>query len=681
MNIADSGININNIRINQGQTAAQTGQVSEGQQTAPSGEVSGNAIISQATEGQAFNGTILNITNDKVSIMLDNNTTVNARMAEAVNMNIGDTLSFLVKENNGESVFIKPFNNDANLMKDNAIFNVLEHNNFSPSEKNYQIAESLMNNNMPVDKGSMQKIMQQSYKYPDAPIDTLVSLNKMGLPVNETSISQYNDYMSNNHQLYNDIRNINSSIMEFSTDTIMNMGSDNNISASNDTIMQVLDFNNTLLSALSDAEDMANIETDNLLVNNAGIESGETAGELNAQNLSDTPVNIGDTNKEVQLNESSENTNSFQILDNNGKIDTVLQNNTDSVNGMPDKTTSVAQTFVTDNSSNINELSSEKNETEKTAFTQQNISDTATTTSTVESNNNSSAYVPNNVSVAAEKMDINPNDLNNLVNDMKKLGLNDNIVKDVVDKSDTQLQLLNNINKAVTEQFKENPDAFNMNEIKQFFASENYNKVLSGGISKKLTLDTGEMKEPKEIDDLYKSMYEKTEKLMNAFSNSSSSTGKNMSNTAKSMQERIDFMQDINNMYAYAQIPFRTEGNEANSELFVYMNKKKMQEAKENVSALLHLDMKFLGPTDVHVSLHGNNVHTKFYVEDEESARIIDEHMTMLEKAIKETGHTLSNEVITREPALALPENMVTHEMFGDDMEKSVKRYSFDVRM
>ena len=84
-------------------------------------------------------------------------------------------------------------------------------------------------------------------------------------------------------------------------------------------------------------------------------------------------------------------------------------------------------------------------------------------------------------------------------------------------------------------------------------------------------------------------------------------------------------IRNLNNMYAYAQIPFRTDTNEANSELFVYMNKKKMNEVKDNISALLHLDMKFLGPTDVHVSLRGNNVHTKFYVEDEESAKIIDE--------------------------------------------------------
>ena len=214
MNISDSGYNLNisGIRPAGGQGTQNIQNQDAAQQaakSAASGEVSANALISTAKEGQSFNGQILDITNDQVKILLDNNQTLNARMSEAVNLNIGDSLSFLIKENTGSNVFIKPFSQDMNLMKDSAIFNVLEQNNLSPSEKNYQIAESLMNNSMPVDKNSMQKIMQQSYKYPDASIDTLVNLNKLGIPVNETSISQYNDYVSNSHQLTNDISNIN----------------------------------------------------------------------------------------------------------------------------------------------------------------------------------------------------------------------------------------------------------------------------------------------------------------------------------------------------------------------------------------------------------------------------------------------------------------------------------------
>ena len=110
------------------------------------------------------------------------------------------------------------------------------------------------------------------------------------------------------------------------------------------------------------------------------------------------------------------------------------------------------------------------------------------------------------------------------------------------------------------------------------------------------------------------------------------------------------------------------------------MNKKSIKSLKDEVSAMLHLDMDNLGHTDVHVSLSNNIVHTKFYVSDEESARIIDEHISMLEKAINDSGYSLVNETITKSLTTKSDENMVTKTITGQDIEKSVKRYSFDIR-
>jgi flagellar hook-length control protein FliK len=101
----------------------------------------------------------------------------------------------------------------------------------------------------------------------------------------------------------------------------------------------------------------------------------------------------------------------------------------------------------------------------------------------------------------------------------------------------------------------------------------------------------------------------------------------------------------------------------------------------KEVSALLHLDMDHLGATDVHVSLTGDMVHTRFYVEDEESARIIDEHMTMLEKAVNGAGYSLTNETVTRSQSINTTGNKVVDELVGKDLEQSIKRYSFDVKM
>ncbi len=577
MNISDTSYNLNISSNNIGTGADMKGMAP---QVSAGGNVTANAQISMAKEGQIFTGQILDITNDRVSIMLDNNKTLLAHMGEALNMNIGDTLTFMIKENNGANVLIKPFGDGTQSMKDNAIFKSLDFNNISPTAKNYQIAESLMNNNMPLDKASMQKVMQQSYKYPDASIDNLVSMNKLGLPVNSETLAQYDSYMTNTHQLMENVNNLSDSIIQFNKDSVNNIL--NNMGQTGEAaINSILENNSTLLSTLSDSGDMANINISELIIASGELTEGTIQGNISQ-----------------------------------GEVLTEVANGTG---------------------------------------------------------------ISEEISSSAARLGINEETLNNLAKELGKAGIAPEIINSVINKSETPMQLLNNINSLLSNGEALKPDS---KEIKDLMLSEDYNKTLSEAIKDKFSLNPKEMKYPSELDDLYKSMYEKTDKLMQAFSSGANGGGDAMNQAAKSMQERIDFMQNLNNMFAYAQIPVKMENNQMNSDLFVYMNKRTMKDSKEEVSALLHLDMEHLGATDVHVSLHGTNVHTRFYVEDEISAKIIDEHMTMLEKSINESGFQLTNEVITREPTLATSDkNMVVSEMLGNDMEKSVKRYSFDVRM
>lgn len=549
MNISDNSYSNYNTGITGGNIGigGRNDAVSNGQ-----GALSGNAQITQVKAGQLFNGRIIDITNNQISIMLDGNKTLFAHMAEAVNLNIGDALTFMVKENNGANVVIKPFMAQADTMKDSAIFKVLDSNGFMPTAKNYQIAEALMNNNMPVDKAGMQRIMQQAYKFPDTPIETLVALNKLGMSVNEANISQYEAYVSNSHQIMNDLMNMGNAVSEFSASEI-GMMSDK---------AEILSFSDKLLAVFSDMEDAASF-------NQTDMMSGGLTG------------------------------------------------------AMPEAESTGALTGKA--------LMSEEA-------------------------------------------------LKQVFKSLIDMGFDAETVNNMLDRSETPLQFLNNLNRLMDANGSLN-DFFDAKEVKALLMSDGYRELLSGAVRSKLMLDGSDMKEPKELDGLYNRIYDKTNKLLEAFSGNNSNAGQSMSESAKGMQERMDFIQNLNNMYAYAQIPVRVSGDDMNSELFVYMNKRNMKEAKEDVSALLHLDMEHLGATDVHVSLHGTSVHTRFYVEDETSARIIDEHMNMLEKAINENGYSLTNEVITREPSLNTTGNMVVDEMLGKDLEQSVKRYSFDVRM
>ena len=557
-----------NLQFNRYQTGTVTGNRTENAAANNTQTASGNTALAQAQEGQTFTGRIVDVNGSQVTIQMDGNMMLQARMAEAMNLNMGDTIAFLVKENSGNTVMIQSLASDMQTMKDQTIFDLLEKNQLSPSDKNYQIAETLLNENMPVDRAGMRKVLQQAYKYPDTPIQTLVSMNKMQLPVTEQTIAGFEQYQTNQHAMMQALSGMTEELTAYMTKP---------------------DSMREMMQVLSDAQDLPVLDADAMLQ-----ELEQTTGDaLFAQGQ----VSAGDQ---------------LQATDMTGKLPV---------------------------------LSAEQ------------------------------------LSAYAERFGMTEEQITELTKQLQDMHLDAQTIQTVFEQSNTMMQLANHLQALVTG--AADKTMIDADIMKEFFKSDSMKELLEAAVKEKFTLNPEKMQKPQEVSDLYKGIYEKMDRLMQQMSGHASSSGEHLSESAKGMQERIDFLQNLSNLFPYAQIPVRMEGRDGNADLFVYMNKKRMQEKKEDVSALLHLDMKYLGPTDVHVSLRGTMVHTKFYVEDEESAKIIDAHMTQLEQAIAENGYSLTNEVIMRDPTLhtETEKNAVVKEMFGDDIEKSVKRYSFDVRM
>ena len=570
-----------NLQLNRYQTETATGMRPETTVANNNTQtLSGNAVLAQAQEGQTFTGQIVDVNGSQVTIQMDGNQMLQARMAEAMNLNMGDTIAFLVKENSGSTVMIKPLASDMQAMKDQTIFDLLQKNQLSPSDKNYQIAETLINQNMPVDRASMQKVLQQAYKYPDTPVQTLVSMNKMQLPVTEQTITGFEQYQTNQHAMMQALSGMTEELT---------------------TYMSEPDSMREMLQVLSDSQDLPVLDAGAML-----------------QRLEQAAGDVVFAQGQVSTGKS------MQAADMTG---------------------------------NLPALSTEQLTLEQMPLEQEQLS------------------------LFAEKFDMTEEQLTKLTTQLQDMHFDAQTIHTVLAKSDTTMQLANHLQALVAG--AADKSMIDAEMLKEFFTSDGMKELLAAAVKEKFTLNPEKMQNPQEVSDLYKGIYEKMDRLMQQMSSHTGSSGEHLAESAKGMQERIDFLQNLSNLFPYAQIPVRMEGGDRNADLFVYMNKKRMQEKKEDVSALLHLDMEYLGPTDVHVSLRGTMVHTKFYVEDEESAKIIDAHMTQLEQAIAENGYSLTNEVIMREPALhpETEKNAVVKEMFGDDIEKSVKRYSFDVRM
>lgn len=210
---------------------------------------------------------------------------------------------------------------------------------------------------------------------------------------------------------------------------------------------------------------------------------------------------------------------------------------------------------------------------------------------------------------------------------------------------------------------------------KKLFSSKEYQKVLEYEVKQQWTLKPEEIK-----GDAVKHLYEKMENQMQKMQELVQESGQSNTSLAKAvsnLQGNIEFMNQINNAYHYVQIPLRMSNQNAHGDLFVYTNKSGVDRPDGELSAFLHLDMDNLGATDVSVRMKDRKVHTNFYLEDEKSYDLIEEHMAELMQRLQEKGYSCTVQVENQFRKKNLVEDFMQQEHPSAGI---LHRYSFDMR-
>lgn len=178
-----------------------------------------------------------------------------------------------------------------------------------------------------------------------------------------------------------------------------------------------------------------------------------------------------------------------------------------------------------------------------------------------------------------------------------------------------------------------------------------------------------------------KDFYEKTRATLSSLteladtSGESSASMKLAADTGSKMQDNIQFMNTLNQLFPYVQLPLRLTEQLTHGELYVYTKKKDLSAQTKEVSILLHLDMDALGPTDIHLSLLRQNVTAKFYLTEQDAQELISEQLPSLTEALRQKGYTLNAQVMKREKE----PDIVADFLDGGDAAP-MKRFRFDIR-
>lgn len=148
--------------------------------------------------------------------------------------------------------------------------------------------------------------------------------------------------------------------------------------------------------------------------------------------------------------------------------------------------------------------------------------------------------------------------------------------------------------------------------------------------------------------------------------------------TVQSTAANIDFMNQLNQMHAYIQLPLKMMNQNASGELYVFTNKRNLQEKDGKITALLHLDMEYLGKMDIHVALENHKVATHFYLEKEEYLDFLESHMELLTERLNKRGYDCTLKATLREGEGE--EGILTRSSLAEKGQTLLSTQAFDMR-
>ncbi len=570
--------------------------------------------MSELSKGNVFEGTVNSVKGDKVYLGLSNGTQIAARMSGKVSIQTGQSMFFQVKSNNGATIEIRPFTVDGNGAN-YTLLEALKAAGLPSDSQNIEMVNHMMQEQMSIDKNSLAEMARLLQSNPDVKASTIVDLVKLGIPVDAEMASQYENYMM-------DKQAITSSMDEF-MDAVSNALADENMSASN----------------LSDmGSDILSIITENLPDTMEAVDVPQYAAEINfvvddvAQNQGRQDMQGTDNLQNAQASENLQDVQAAQSSEN------------------------------VQNTQNVqNEDSTQNVQTGEKA---QDIQNTAN-----QDNTKADSVVYKNS--LATLMDENGlNSLNDMVKNLLPENRQDGFKPFTMNSLSSEV--LNEIGKLLAQ----NPDGNKDNLIK-LFSSREFTNLMKNAMEQQWSVSPKEIaKDYNKIDKIYEKISNQLDRLEEAVKQAGGRS-EQVSSLAAEIKGNVNFMNQVNNLYTYVQIPLKMSGQNASGQLYVYTNKKNMKDPDKELSAFLHLDMDHMGSTDISIKMLHKNVDTKFYFDNDAAFELVKQFLPQLDARLREKGYNCKLEAVNEKQAVNFVNDFLKKDM---PTAGQLHRYSFDMR-
>nr|MCR5374115.1 flagellar hook-length control protein FliK [Lachnospiraceae bacterium] len=173
--------------------------------------------------------------------------------------------------------------------------------------------------------------------------------------------------------------------------------------------------------------------------------------------------------------------------------------------------------------------------------------------------------------------------------------------------------------------------------VKELFKSAPVKELLAKTMQEQWFMNPDKMEDKEEVDKFYNKMNRQLTRIQEALTGNKSVPAELTRNIAD-IKNNLSFINEANHLYQYVQIPIKMASEHATGDLYVYTNKKNLRDPKQEITAHLHLEMEHLGTTDVDIVLRQKKLSTHFMLADEKSLDLVLEHIDMLTQRLNDKG-------------------------------------------
>lgn len=612
--------------------------------------------------GSTFEGTVNSVKNGKVVLALGNGQTITARLDGKVSIQPGESMFFQVRSNDGTTIALRPYVQAGNI-NNPILLNALTAAGVPATERNITMVDSMMKEQMSISRQSILDMGRVVGSNPNVNVNTAVLMTKIGLPVSAEMASQFENYMVDQHAIVDE--------MDLAMNQLGRLLGDADLGEE-----QSFELYGKVLDILNGEGETPAQTTDGLQQNDTGtmVNAGENIEMEAAVQQSKNGAAAEGVQKQVQQQNTkdlismgaagqeqsagvAENAENIAREQTAGNAAQSMQTGIDAADVLKNTQADTAADFknVQGQTDTLEQIL-DQNGLDHLKRLLQNIPTLTGNTDLFEVQEEEDVFVDTMSGDDAGK---------------KAFELAQAEPEVTLKQSMTAEDFLNTLRDAL----KQNQE-YGFAGMTRLFGSKEFAAILKNRAEKQWLLEPEQLKEASKVSDLYERLDHQMKQMENVMK-AAGVTQNSFVQTAADIRSNIEFMNQINQVYTYVQLPLKLSGQNASGDLYVYTNKKNLNDPEAELTAFLHLDLENLGSTDVSIRMKDKNVKTNFYIADDASYDLIEKHLPVLEKRLAQKGYRCSITMSKEEKKVEFVEDFLQRDM---PQAGTLHRYSFDVR-